>query len=161
MHKKHCGALIKQIHCAMQKDTNNDLRNAGLTFSQVHMLFKLSAQPDGCSSLKELERLLGIAQSTTVGIVRRCEEKGLVECCGDSGDRRAKYARITEKGLAVCQAAKEDVDRSEARLLSPLTPQEAQTLITLLDKVCTGLYDSQEFPHHQNRKPISGKERSC
>ncbi len=159
MHPKHCGGLIKQIHCAMQKSTNNDLRNAGLTFSQVHMLFKLSEQPGGGCSLKELERLLGVAQSTTAGIVRRCEEKGLVECCGDAEDRRAKYARITDRGLAICQTAKDDVDRSEERLLSRLTPEEADTLIRLLGEVYAALSDPE--PDHQNRNPDSGKETTC
>ena len=135
MQIKNCGELIKQIHCAMQKNANNELRAEDLTFAQVHLLFTLEQQPRQCCLMKELERKMGVAQSTVAGLVKRCGEKGLVDCCEDTEDRRAKYVHITEKGLQVCADTVEKIHRSDERMVKLLTPEEARTLVELLGKV--------------------------
>lgn len=139
MHSNDCGALIKHIHCAMQKNANNELRDADLTFAQVHLLFTLRDQPKGCCSLKELERKIKVAQSTTAGLVKRSGEKGFVECFDDAEDRRAKYVCITEKGRQVCRDTEENIRRSEERLVKNLTDAEKDTLVCLLQKVYTAV----------------------
>ena len=135
MHDKQCGELIKHIHCAMQKNANNELREEDLTFAQVHLLFTLQRQPEGTCPLKGLEKKLGIAQSTTAGLVKRSAEKGFVELLDDPTDRRVKLARITEKGLKVCDDTVEKIHRSEERMVKLLSPEEADTLVELLGKV--------------------------
>ena len=95
MQEKQCGELIRHIHCAMQKNANNELREEDLTFAQVHLLFTLQRQPEGTCPLKGLEKKLGIAQSTTAGLVKRSAEKGFVELLDDPTDRRVKQAHIT------------------------------------------------------------------
>ena len=52
-----------------------------------------------------------------------------------SEDRRAKYVHITEKGLQVCADTVEKIHRSEERMVKLLTPEEADTLVVLLNKV--------------------------
>lgn len=135
MQEKKCGELIKRIHCAMQKNANNELREEDLTFAQVHLLFTLQRQPEGTCPLKGLEKKLGIAQSTTAGLVKRSAEKGFVELLDDPTDRRAKLAHITEKGLKVCDDTVEKIHRSEDRMIQYLTEEEADVLIELLQKV--------------------------
>ena len=135
MQEQNCGELIKHIHCAMQKNANNELRAEDLTFAQVHLLFILQRQPEGTCPLKGLEKKLGIAQSTTAGLVKRSAEKGFVELLDDPTDRRVKLAHITEKGLKVCDDTVEKIHRSEERMVKLLTPEEADTLIHLLGKV--------------------------
>lgn len=135
MQEQRCSELIKQIHCAMQKNTNNDLRARDLTFAQVHLLFTLKKQEQNCCLMKELERKMGVAQSTVAGLVRRCADKGLVDCREDTADRRAKYVCVTPKGLSVCDDTVENIRRSEERMVQLLTPEEASTLEMLLDKV--------------------------
>ena len=139
MHSNDCGALIKHIHCAMQKNANNELRDADLTFAQIHLLFTLRDQPEGCCSLKELERKMKVAQSTTAGLVKRSGEKGFVECYGDSEDRRAKFARITNKGLDICRETEEKIRLSEERLVKHLNEDEKDMLVYLLKKVYTAI----------------------
>jgi DNA-binding MarR family transcriptional regulator len=135
MQERNCGELIKHIHCAMQKNANNELRAEDLTFAQVHLLFILQHQPEGTCPLKGLEKKLGIAQSTTAGLVKRSAEKGFVELLDDPTDRRVKLAHITEKGLKVCDDTVEKIRCSEERMVRLLTPEEADTLVALLGKV--------------------------
>lgn len=135
MHRKSCGELIKHIHCAMQKNANNELREEDLTFAQVHLLFTLQRQPDGTCPLKGLEQKMGVAQSTIAGLVKRSAEKGFVTLLDDPDDKRVKLAHITEKGLKVCSDTEEKIHRSEERMVKLLTPEESETLNELLNKV--------------------------
>ena len=138
---KNCSELIRRIHCTMQKNANNELREEDLTFAQMHLLFTLQRQPDGICPLKTLEKKMGIAQSTTAGLVRRSAEKGFVELMDDPSDRRVKLARITPKGLQICDDTVEKIRRSDERMVRLLTPQEADTLVELLQKVYLAVSD--------------------
>lgn len=139
MTKRSCHELIKMINGTLHKNANNELRAEDLTFAQVHLLFTLQRQKDGICPLKELEKLMGVAQSTTVGLVKRSAEKGFVELLDDPSDRRVKLAHITEKGLKVCDDTVEKIHRTEQRMVANLTAEEAETLITLLTKVYTSI----------------------
>lgn len=144
MYPQECSTLIRLIHCAMQKNANNELREADLTFSQFHLLFILMDKPDGQCTLKDLEKRMGVAQSTTVGLVKRISEKGFVDCINDTFDRRVKLVRITEKGRQVCCAMEQNAHRAERRLLMNLNPDERATIIRLLEKVYTAVSEGNE-----------------
>lgn len=79
-----CGMLIKQINSALEKNANNTLRKQDLTFAQVSALLAIRDFPVQRISLKELEKILHVAQSTTAGIIYRLEQKGLVTAFGDT-----------------------------------------------------------------------------
>lgn len=130
-----CGFFIKQINDAMERRANNDLRNQDLTMAQVTVLMTLNDSPDKSASLKELERVLRVAQSTTAGIVARLEQKGFVEGYGDPSDKRIKMVRITALGERCRLEAKISMDLAEQNLLSGLTPEEQVIFRRLLQKV--------------------------
>ena len=139
LEQKSCGMLIKQIHDALGKNANNALRARGLTLVQLNVLMVLCQANDRQMSLKELEQILHVAQSTAAGIIKRLELKGFVEGSKDTADRRTKMVRITSLGIECCQAADRDGTRAEAELLAGLTDMEKETLITLLKKICHNL----------------------
>lgn len=130
-----CGKLIKQIHDEMKKNANNALRVQDMTLSQLDALTELSLAPEKQRSLKELEQRLHIAQSTTVGIVARLEQKGLVEGISDPSDRRVKLVRITPAGMERIAAAEQGRAEAEEELLSGLTETERDIFFALLKKV--------------------------
>ena len=133
--KLDCGRLIKQIHDEIQKTVNNALRSQDMTLAQLEALLELDQAPENQLSLKELERRLHIAQSTTAGIIMRLEQKGFVEGFGDSGDRRIKLVRLTPAGadcLILAQGSRKEI---EGKLLSGLTETERHIFFTLLKKV--------------------------
>ena len=116
--KLDCGRLIKQIHDEIQKTVNNALRSQDMTLAQLEALLELDQAPENQLSLKELERRLHIAQSTTAGIIMRLEQKGFVEGFGDSGDRRIKLVRLTPAGADCLILAQESRTDIEGKLLS-------------------------------------------
>ncbi len=135
--KVMCGQMLKQIHDGLEKRGNNAMRKQGLTFTQVSALLTLLNFPEHKATLKELEKALHVAQSTTVGIINRLEQKDLVKTFGDDSDRRIKWVQITPEGETCCSQAHENMKETEAFLLSPLTDEEQKTFLSLLQKVCT------------------------
>ena len=85
-----CGMLIKQINDELLKNANNALRLQNITLAQLEVLDQLNQAPKGRYSLKELEQILHVAQSTAAGIISRLEQKGFVAGFGDAADRRIK-----------------------------------------------------------------------
>lgn len=136
MQKKVCGTMIKQLHDALERNVNNVLRTKDLTMAQVGVLLELHHCPEKQMSLKELERILHVAQSTAAGIVVRLEQKGFVESFGDPVDRRVKIVRITPTGEACCLQADKDMEETEKKLLAPLTEVERTVFLELLEKIC-------------------------
>lgn len=127
--------LIRQIHAAMEKEANNVLREKDLTVSQIYLLSALKDSPSGSCSLKEMEKLLQIGQSTTVGLVKRLQQKGFVSCARDTEDKRIKIVRITGEGYRICDEAQEYMDKTLERLTMGLTSREKTDLLKLLQKV--------------------------
>ena len=138
--QKHdlCGALIKKIHDEIEKQANALLRQQDLTLSQMNVLMELDAISSHALTLKELEALLHVAQSTAAGIVMRLEQKGFVESFTDENDRRVKKVAITPSGMECCKNAASDVGRMETQLLSELTDAEKVLFRDLLEKVFKG-----------------------
>lgn len=134
-----CSVLLKQIHDVQEKNINNTLRNLDLTFSQINVLRALVHTADKQMSLKELEKILHVAQSTTARIVAKMESKGLIDSFGDASDKRIKYIRLTQYGEQYSSNAKQKLEEEETRLLSSLTETEKMVFISLLQKITNNL----------------------
>ncbi len=134
-----CGALIKQIHDELEKKANALLREQDLTLAQMNVLMELESVPTHQLSLKELEVLLHVAQSTAAGIVTRLEQKGYVESFTDINDRRVKNVCITESGMECCTNAHSHIKTMEEYLLSELTESERHHFCDLLKRISKGV----------------------
>ena len=134
-----CSILLKQLHDVQETNINNTLRNLDLTFSQINVLRALVHSADKQMSLKELEKILHVAQSTTARIVAKMESKGLIDRFGDASDKRIKYIRLTQYGEQYSSKAKQKLEEEEERLLSSLTETEKMVFVSLLQKITGNL----------------------
>ena len=134
-----CSILLKQIHDIQKKNIDNTLRNLDLTFSQINVLRALVHSADKQMSLKELEKILHVAQSTTARIVTKMEGKGLIDSFSDVSDKRIKYIRLTQYGEQYSSNAKQKLEEEETRLLSSLTETEKMVFVSLLQKITGNL----------------------
>lgn len=132
---RDCGLLLKQIHDEMSKNANNALRSQNITLAQLEVLDQLDQAPEGRYSLKELEQILHVAQSTAAGIISRLEQKGFVAGYGDAEDRRIKRVQITPAGVECVRTALHHRAEAEEVLLSNLTEAERNLFYMLLKKV--------------------------
>ncbi len=133
-----CGTLIKIAHDRLERTANNELRQQDLTLSQIGVLLFIKDQPEHNVTMKDIEHRLHVAQSTTVGIIARMENKDFVRTMTDPDDGRVKRVLITSKGLKKCRNAQMRMEMSEERLLSDLNEKERTELITLLERVVKG-----------------------
>ena len=133
--QNNCGMLIRQINNAFEKKANSRLKEKDLTFSQMSALIEILNMPAGKTTFKELEKRLSLAQSTTVGLISRLEQKKLVHVSGDKDDKRIKYVEITSLGEKFCNEAKQEIEDTERRLFANFSAGEVETLLSLLKKV--------------------------
>ena len=137
--RKYCTYYIKQIHDYVEKRANNELRKNDLTLALATVLILLSSDSEKQLALKAIEHELGVAQSTTVGIVGRLEQKGFVRKLDSPDDKRVKVVQITQEGLASCSNIAVDMDEGVEFLLQGLTEEERTILDQLLQRVCKNL----------------------
>lgn len=135
MNESRAGILIRQIHVALEKETNKKLAEDDLTLSQVGLLVELGEADNGTLTYKELEKKLGLAQSTTVGLISRLEKKKMIKTHTDPSDGRIKYAVLTEAGMACCGKADRCMKEQEEILLRQLDTQERTQLVDYLQRV--------------------------
>lgn len=127
--------LIKQLNDAIERRANNSLRQNGLTMVQMWVLLSLNDKAGKTYSFKELERILGVAQSTCAGIINRLAVKKLVDCFIDPDDKRMKLVRITPAGEKCCQDAMQNIKELEETMFRGLSEEEQAALNSLLQRI--------------------------
>ena len=137
----NAGRLMKQINDQLEKNANNNLREIGLTVSQLNVLRHLNHAEDGRLTMKEVERKLHVAQSTATGIAMRLELKGLITARGDESDHRIKVIEITKEGRCVCLKAKSFIIETETKLLNALDEEDRVHFVEMLKKVRDALVE--------------------
>jgi DNA-binding MarR family transcriptional regulator len=87
----------------------------------------------------ELFRSMMVTSGTMTNRIDRLTEKGLVRRVPDPEDRRGILVELTQQGCELIDRALISHVANEARLLQPLSPEEQQTLATLLRKLLSSL----------------------
>ena len=130
-----CTMLIRRLYLSLARLSNRILHQHDLTMSQLMTLLLLSGSSEKELSLKELERILDVAQSTCAGIVNRLALKKLVEGFTDPADKRIKLVRIRPEGEQCCQDARERMQEIDQIIFQGLTEEEQDTVQELLQKI--------------------------
>ncbi|MGM9905217.1 MarR family winged helix-turn-helix transcriptional regulator [Lactobacillus sp.] len=134
---------IKMIHDEISRQMTQHMKKLDVTPSQAAILRQFSLAGKRQLPLKLLEKQLHIAQSTVAGLVKRLEEKGMIQLVEDPQDRRSKQARITDKGLEVEGKAKQNMIETRDRLLSGMTETEQGILHSLLVQAYKSIYQAK------------------
>lgn len=135
------GLILKKIIEMQAWRATQDMEASGLTPSQCHLLMVLYRTEGHSHTLKELESIFSVAQSTMAGTVARLEKKQLIEAFADEHDKRVKCVRLTPLGEAHCVTARRKIEENEQRLVSGLTEAEQAEFVRLLGIVYDTLYD--------------------
>ncbi len=127
------GYNLKRAYVIVDADFRRALGEDGLAprvFSALSLIVHI---PDITQS--DLARRLGIERSGLVAITDDLEARGFVIRQPVPGDRRVQALAATKAGKAAYLEALQTVRAHEARLLSDLSPAEAETLVGLLRKI--------------------------
>jgi len=82
-----------------------------------------------------LAQRVAMDAATSGSVIERLEGKGWLRRVRDPDDRRRRRVWITPAGEAVVAALKPAIADSQARLVAPLSAEEAQSLLQLLRKL--------------------------
>jgi DNA-binding MarR family transcriptional regulator len=131
--EKSVGFLLAKAYqraCAIFKE---EFENYDLTPQQFGLLAFLWME-DGLSQT-ELSVKSQIDRTTIGGLIDRLEKESLVRRLPHPEDRRAYRICLTNKGKTLRNELCIIADRTKDRIVAPLTKQELDTLIKLLEKL--------------------------
>ncbi len=124
--------IIKHISIDIERRANLLLKEKDISISQGILLVCLSHSPEGICPIKELEKALSTAQSTTFGVISRLESKGFVTCHLEDG--RSKMVTITPSGRDVIPFVAAAIQQAEQAMFATFTPGETLLFLELLQK---------------------------
>jgi DNA-binding MarR family transcriptional regulator len=111
-------------------------RDAGLMHFEYFVLAMLSEAPDRTLRMTELARQTNATLPRLSHVVRRLEERGLVERFPCPQNRRATNARLTDEGWdKVRQAAPDHVRTVRHHVLDALSRQQVTQLTAIADAI--------------------------
>ncbi len=111
------------------------LADMGVTPGQIGVLTLIAN--NGGLTQSALSRGVGVDRSTMVAVIDRLEETGLVTRTRAERDQRAYALQLTDKGTTLVSKLVERLHSLEDELLTKLSREERDALITLLRKMAT------------------------
>lgn len=111
-------------------------QDANLTNFEYYVLAMLSEAPDRTLRMTGLAALTNATLPRLSHVVRRLEERGLVERFPCPEDGRATNARLTERGWdKVRESAPGHVSNVRENVIDALTPEQVEQLTAITDAV--------------------------
>ncbi len=138
------GFMLRRAHQTAISIFESAVTGLGVTPTQYGMLYVIDIIPD--VDQISLGGLLGVDRSTATIVARLLEKNGYISRSVASDDRRRKLLRLTEKGKKILAEVNERTEKSQRKLLDPLTKEEAKTFLKLLAKMNTALNDISRTP---------------
>lgn len=106
----------------------------GLSKSSVNILMLLRHGPSEGMQLHDLGDLLLVSRANITGLIDHLEQKEYVTRVVDPSDRRARFARITPKGVDLLNTFMPLHYRNAKSMLQSLSDEEKKQLLGLLKK---------------------------
>jgi DNA-binding MarR family transcriptional regulator len=127
------GFLLRRAHQISAAVFEDACRDVGLTPAQYGVLTVVQAHPGvGQSSLA---RALGFDKVTVLRVLRGLEARGLVAREAALPNRRNVSVTLTEEGARVLRAAQKPAESAYQRLMAPLSPEQQENLLQLLQQL--------------------------
>ena len=138
---EHYGILIKKLDKVFKQNFNQELERVGLTFSQMRVLRFIEDNPKMKITQKDISNELDIQHSTTIGLLKRMQEKGLVRVVVDEDNRRCRNIFLTKKAEDIRYEMERGREIMESRVVKTFTDEEKETFYRLLNKAIDNLKD--------------------
>ena len=136
---EHYGILIKKLDKVFKQNFDQELERVGLTFSQMRVLRFLEDNPNTKITQKDISKELDIQHSTTIGLLKRMQEKGLVTVVVDEDNRRCRNIFLTSKAEEISCEMERGRTIMENRVVASFTEEEKEIFYRLLNKAIDNL----------------------
>ncbi|SAI70981.1 marR family transcriptional regulator [Bordetella ansorpii] len=118
---------LNQIHYAMFFE---ECHSQNITPVQYGVLTALSLLP--WMDQTEIGMDVGLDRTTTADVIKRLQERGLLERRVNPEDKRSRQAKLTKAGAKIVEELHEGMARAQARLLEPLNARNREVFMRLL-----------------------------
>ena len=132
--KEETGFLLHKIDKKIKCTMDNEMSKHDMTLSQSMVLSYLHKN-DGQLSQKKLQDLLKVSHPTMVGLVKRLEAKGYVECMADNKDKRNKIVKATELAREYKKDMQDTRRSFNNKMYKGISNEEIDLLHSLLSKM--------------------------
>ena len=136
---EHYGVLIKKLDKVFKQNFDQELERVGLTFSQMRVLRFLEDNPNTKITQKDISKEIDIQHSTTIGLLKRMQEKGLVTVVVDEDNRRCRNIFLTSKAEEISCEMERGRTIMENRIVASFTEEEKEIFYRLLNKAIDNL----------------------
>lgn len=136
---EHYGVLIKKLDKVFKQNFDQELERVGLTFSQMRVLRFLEDNPNTKITQKDISKEFDIQHSTTIGLLKRMQEKGLVTVVVDEDNRRCRNIFLTSKAEEISCEMERGRTIMENRVVASFTEEEKEIFYRLLNKAIDNL----------------------
>jgi len=123
--------LMKQVELAVRAELDDLTRPVGLTALQYTALTVLERHPDLTSA--HLARHSFVTSQSMADMVTALLDRGLIDRHRDPADRRRLVISLTADGQRLLHGLRHQVAALEARMLSLLSPDDAEVLRSSLE----------------------------
>lgn len=127
------GHLLRRAHQRHTAIFQAGMAPSPLTPLQLAALVK--TRDEGAVSQNRLGRLAAMDPATSLGVIRRLRDKGLLERSPDPSDRRRIVLRLTPAGEALLDEVLPRALAISEATLEPLTPAERRSFVALLRRL--------------------------
>jgi len=128
--------VLYRANAALQEKSRQDIARHGLTAAEFAVLEALYHR--GPLLQGEIQSKILVSSGGITYLVDRLVERGLVQRTECPSDRRARYASLTDEGVAFMGRIFPAHARCIARAAASLDPDEQQLLATLLKRLGRG-----------------------
>jgi DNA-binding MarR family transcriptional regulator len=127
------GFLVRRLHQIGDALFFNECKTKNITPVQFGILTALSMNP--WLDQKAIGRELALDRTNTAQVLKRLEEKGLIERRVNPDDRRSRLSVITKQGLKMMNSLYEGMQSSQERLIAPLSEADRALFMKLVSEV--------------------------
>lgn len=140
LEQKHekIGKTLKYLNVNMEKMVNKKLKEQDLSLTQGLALVWLDEETKKELPIKILEKKFGTAQSTTLGVINRLEQKKLISTY--ISEQRTKNVKITEEGMKMVVFVQQYIKEVDELFFDEFTKGEKTLFLELLDKAQNNIF---------------------
>ena len=133
------GYKLKKVNKLFEQQINDVMKKSDMTFSQIAVLHYLLISEDHEVTLKELGEALQITHPTCIGLVRRLQEKELVNSVVNPGNKRFRNVVATDQARELVTCGHEWIHRLEEQMVKDFTREETARFTKDLDRIYDNL----------------------
>jgi DNA-binding MarR family transcriptional regulator len=127
------GFLVRRLHQIGDALFFEECDSKNITPVQFGVLTALSMNP--WLDQKAIGRELALDRTTTAEVLKRLVEKELIERRVNPDDGRSRLSVITKQGLKVMRSLQEGMQRSQDRLIEPLSAADRAGFMKLVTQI--------------------------